>query len=1141
MTPPGLLPTLLLWLAAWLFVPGAPLAQTRPASLPAPSVAEVQSSLDGLAARKLPEAEQAAAKQALEQTLENLKTAQENERQLRELKQLVDEAPARIQQARRELQRLEASGQAAPAVDVRRELAALEKDFAERSARLDELRRALAEANSLIIGARTRPDRVEAEIGASQERAAAIGNTLRTTQDGSRALTPERRGQLASELQALESGTALRRAQLAGNSVLQDLGQARRDLLLRQVARQEAELVALQTAINERRREQSEQTVAELSEELRPRGPAGPGGLLARETGINRTLSEFLLRTTDRLNDLTQRNLRARRQLDALNQADQTLEEQISVLQGSLLLTRILYQQKQALPSLEIDDKLADQIADLRLYQFEINQHREQLADPAGYAEQLLAQESAGSGQDAVRKDLLALLETRAELLERLNRELGLLLTESFTLQLNQKQLQTTTDRMRATLDEQMFWVPSNRPLDLQWLKATPQLLEHQLATTPWGAVVREAAAGLSARPLLMAAALLAPIALLLRRRWIAQTLAQLNQEVAQGLEDSPWHTPAAVLLNLLQALPVALLLAVAGWALQLDGRGHNPNLGAALIEMAEAWLVFGTALRILAPRGVAEVHFHWSAPAMVFLRRRLRRLGVVVLVLAAVVTIAEHRPAALAEDLLGILAVLACYGAMAWLLGHLLVGGPRERGSAWRLAANLALGLLPLALIGAVAFGYYYTALKLTGRLIDTLYVLLAWRLLQAMAVRWLAVAARRLARLIESRRREAVPAAAEAGAGAEGAVPAAQLEAPGEDLARINQQSLRVARLALLGLLLFALYLVWADLISVFSYLENIRLYEYSSGADRTVMVPISLRDLLHAALIVAATFALARNLPGLLEVLVLSRIDLAQGSAYAITTLVSYAIGIVGIAATLGTLGVSWDKLQWLVAALSVGLGFGLQEIFANFVSGLIILFERPARIGDVVTIGNLSGTVSRIRTRATTIIDFDRKEIIVPNKKFVTDQLINWTLSDTVTRVTVQLGVAYGSDLELVRRLLLQAARENPRVLADPAPLVVFQSFGASTLDHELRVHVRELGDRTAALDEINRRIDQLFREHGIEIAFGQMDVHLRSIDGHELRLASQPMELGPREAGEAGAAGPRPGRLRPDAGAAGASA
>jgi len=313
---------------------------------------------------------------------------------------------------------------------------------------------------------------------------------------------------------------------------------------------------------------------------------------------------------------------------------------------------------------------------------------------------------------------------------------------------------------------------------------------------------------------------------------------------------------------------------------------------------------------------------------------------------------------------------------------------------------------------------------------------------------------------------------------------------------------------RVALLGLFLGLLYWVWADLITVFAYLDNITLYEYNSGtSEAPTLVPISLREVIGALVIAAIALILARNIPGLLEVSVLSRMNLAQGSAYAATTLLSYIIVSIGFVATLGALGVSWNKLQWLVAALSVGLGFGLQEIFANFISGLIILFERPVRIGDVVTIGNLSGTVSRIRIRATTITDFDRKEIIVPNKVFVTDQLINWSLNDTITRVTVRIGVAYDSDLDKTRELLMQIATENARVLSEPEPQVLFLSFGASTLDHELRIHVRELMDRNAAIDEINRRIDVLFRENNISIAFNQMDVHIRSVTGQEQKLMS----------------------------------
>jgi potassium efflux system protein len=127
---------------------------------------------------------------------------------------------------------------------------------------------------------------------------------------------------------------------------------------------------------------------------------------------------------------------------------------------------------------------------------------------------------------------------------------------------------------------------------------------------------------------------------------------------------------------------------------------------------------------------------------------------------------------------------------------------------------------------------------------------------------------------------------------------------------------------------------------------------------------------------------------------------------------------------------TLGISWGRVQWLVAALSVGIGFGFQEIVANFISGLIILFERPVRVGDVVTIGDTTGTVTKIRIRATTVRNWDHQELLVPNKQFITGQLLNWTLSDALNRIVIRLGVDYNADVRLALRLMAEAVAEDP---------------------------------------------------------------------------------------------------------------
>ncbi|WAC42815.1 mechanosensitive channel MscK [Pseudomonas sp. SL4(2022)] len=1069
----------------------------------APSRAAVQSSLDSLADRKLPEAEQLAIKQTLEKTLALLTEQGDSQQRLADLEKQLQQAPRLIAEAQRDYQRLKNS--TPTQVNLRygkSALTQLEQLLAERNAQLNEWQKQIIEANSLVTTAQTRPERAQAEISDNQTRSQKINAILKSGRDAGKPLSSERRDQLNAELAKLDAQTQLRRQELAGNSLLQDLGNSRRSLLEERIKRLEQELLDLQTLINEKRRNLSEQTLAEQSREAEK---AGSDSLLAQESAHNLKLSDYLLRATDRLSELTRLNLQTKQQLDSLSQSDQALEEQISVLQGSLLLSRILYKQQQALPTLKIDSNLPDQIADLRLYQFELNQQREAINNPVAYVDSLLSSQANESNITELRNDLLAIIDTRRELIDRLNRELNSLLNESITLQLNQKQLKTTAEALRATLDEQMFWIPSNKPLDLAWFKSVPHLLERQIAELPWGANLHQLGAGLTERPLLFLPLLLLIVVLLWRRGYLYRKLTELHQDIGHFKRDSQLHTPMAIMLNVLLALPGTLFLALCGFALQMDARGQNANLGEALFQMAQAWLVFYTLYRILADGGVAELHFRWGRPQVAFLHRQVRRLGLVVMALVAVVTVAKHQPAGLGDDVIGLTVVLTCYALMVWLLHKLLLTGPaREHASAFRMLIGIGFSLLPLALIVAVSFGYYYTALKLSDRLINTLYLLVIWLVVEATFVRGLGVAARRLAYQRATAKRQAQ--SKDSGEGTETLV-----EEPTLDIEQVNQQSLRLIRLALLGTFIAGLYWVWADLISVFAYLDNITLYQYSSGTgDAATLVPISLSDVLGALIIVGITIALGRNLPGLLEVLVLSRLNLAQGSAYATTTLLSYAIVGIGFVATLSTLGVSWDKLQWLVAALSVGLGFGLQEIFANFISGLIILFERPVRIGDVVTIGNLSGTVSKIRIRATTITDFDRKEIIVPNKTFVTGQLINWSLNDTVTRVIVKIGVAYETDLPLARKLMMQAAEENPRVLRDPAPLLFFLTISASTFDYELRFHVRELGDRNAATDEILTRIALSFREHNVEMAFNQVEVMIKNLHGQELNLTTGQM-------------------------------
>jgi len=259
------------------------------------------------------------------------------------------------------------------------------------------------------------------------------------------------------------------------------------------------------------------------------------------------------------------------------------------------------------------------------------------------------------------------------------------------------------------------------------------------------------------------------------------------------------------------------------------------------------------------------------------------------------------------------------------------------------------------------------------------------------------------------------------------------------------------------------------------------------------------LTLAGLLLAVLAVGLTIVVARAIPALLELSVLKRLAMETGDRKAVGTIVQYMIYILGFSYAASQLGLSWSSVQWLAAAFSFGLAFGLQEIFANFISGLIILLERPMRVGDAVEVGNLAGIVSRVEMRATTIRTWNKSELVVPNKEFITGQLVNWTRSDRRARVEVAVGVAYGSDVDLVRRTLLEVAMRHPDVAREPEPQVLFTDFGDSSLNFELRVHIDYEYGRVRMGDQMRTEIDKAFREKGIVIAFPQLDLHMPSVE------------------------------------------
>ena len=430
-----------------------------------------------------------------------------------------------------------------------------------------------------------------------------------------------------------------------------------------------------------------------------------------------------------------------------------------------------------------------------------------------------------------------------------------------------------------------------------------------------------------------------------------------------------------------------------------------------------------------------------------------------------------------------------------------------------------------PLVIAGLAFWGYYYTAQVLSWHLYATICFVVTLIFVRAVLLRLIMLRRRKLS--IEQARERAAAAAAAHSTEQKTTSPPAGIVT--DDLqANLSAHSVQTQRLLTTGMLattLVGFWLIWVEVLPALSMLDQWPLWTTTTSiqvvhndaptATRPMQAmaspseavavtrteyqktSITFSNVALAVLIAVITFMSARNLPGLLEMSVLQRLPLDASVRYAVTTVVSYCIVLLGIIIACSNIGLRWSQIQWLATALTFGLAFGLQEIFANFVAGLIILFERPVRVGDVVTVDDVTGIVSRIRIRATSITNWERKEYVVPNKEFITGRLLNWTLSDKVNRIIINVGIAYGSDTERARELLLEVANEHPLILKDPAALATFEGFGDNSLNLTLRTFLASMENRLQVIHELHTAIDQAFRKAGIEIAFPQRDLHIRS--------------------------------------------
>lgn len=704
---------------------------------------------------------------------------------------------------------------------------------------------------------------------------------------------------------------------------------------------------------------------------------------------------------------------------------------------------------------------------------------------------------------------LEALHSQRRSLLNQITQSASNEYRESRQLKLIQDRLVANTEKLNSILDQNLLWLPSVRAIDGEWpqraWRGALSVFSMKNMSSIFSALIQEFRNYWYA--LLITLGLVGALFGLNKR--LRAYVNSTSKQVGRVQMDSHWHTPGVIISTALIAAPIPLLLFMSGLIFKNSATpdAFIDSLGQAGIEVSGfAW--FFLMWREW-NRDKSLFDSHYKAPH--FFRhntmKNLRWFIPVAGISIMLVTLTQNSRLPDVYEGFSLLAfiitalILALFGVRLLKMDKSVLRTHFSEANLIRRYYRpliITVTLFPIAAAILASIGYYDTARVLLSRLFLTAGITLATYALYGLLRRTLLVAQRRISLRQAQEKLEQMRLARKEQAEAEerGETPLPQVDYEEIDVETLNRQSVQLISTAIALGFAITMWIVWRDLFPALSVFDEVKLWPGEVVDGETVSY-VTLWNLIQSLAIAALTFIAAKNIPNLVDVFVLNRSRLDRGTRYAMVSVLGYIIFGIGLVWAINKLGMDWSQLQWIIAALSVGIGFGLQEIIANFISGLIILFERPIRVGDYITIGEKSGTIRRIQIRATTLSDLDNREIFIPNKELITQKVTNWTLTDSITRVIIPVGIAYGSDTDKAREIMKQVLEDNKRVLKQPRSNVYFLGFGDSSLDFELRIFVRSVDDRFEVSHDIHTEINKALANAGVEIPFPQRDLHIRS--------------------------------------------
>ena len=1000
----------------------------------------------------------------------------------------------------------------------------------ETEASLANARQKVNSLNDALTLQRQRPEVLQASLAEARERLAVIAEEIKTPPVAGEpsGIVEARQSVLEARQRMRNAEIALLEQELAGHDQRLALLTAELELAERETAISESAMAAWQ-AVVQRQREAETAAQIEEAEAIELALATMPEQIRA-VAGRNTALSAELKELSEKEADLTRRLALTEARLKEVAEDFTAVQERVELAGLNDTIALVLRKQRDALPSMSDYRSLARKIrvetSRSAGRQLDHEEMRRDLADPT-QAATLIIDAIQPAVAESVKLDLLPrvseLLKKQRELATNLHRDYARYIKQLGKLDNAERTLVSKAEEFNMLIDEHLLWIRSVPPVSGATLARAAPALAWLTSPVHWAGVARDLWRSVSASPFAWVAGILALVLAFAFRGRAESELAKTAALVEHVTTDSLFLTLRALIATLVLASAWPLLAVAVGWPLVASDTGEpfSRAIGSGLLAVALMGFGFALLRGLARDGGLGDAHFGWPAAARRDLRRNLRWLAIVVLPLGFVIwTFETYDDETYRASLGRIMFVLAMLALTVFIARVLRPHGALLTALATRHPAGFINRLKYLWIPPAVAaplflavlsvFGYYYSAVQLQNRLQATAWIVIGLVIVSEYLMRWLYVSHRRLAHEQMLEEQEKAPqdlVVPETSIADQDEL--VEFEEPEIDLDAIQTQTGTLIRTVMGVVAIIGLWITWASVLPALHVLDEIALWSYAGeieGVQR--LIPVTLVDVVFALIIVGLTYLGTKNLPGALELAVLNRTSLDSGAKYAFTTLCRYAIAGTGIILVFSHLGMEWSRLQWLVAALGVGLGFGMQEIVANFISGLILLFERPIRVGDIVTINGSSGTVSRIRIRATTITDWDRRELIVPNKRFITGEVLNWTLSNELNRILINVGVAYGADTDLARELLVKIASDNPRILKDPAPIASFEGFGDNTLNLALRCYMPNLDGRIGVVTELHSAIDEAFKEAGLEIAFPQRDIHLDTRQPLEVRMVPE---------------------------------